>query len=164
MPQCVWLPCAECCTHCSGYRKSVAAVMWAKLIVNLIYLVGLKLTSILQDYKIELQLVRIASNSSEAEVYVWVWSIYDSVKQVAHTYKLILFIQWRFFTICLPPVHPAVIGYLAFAGVQIQGLLSWNSNGPGGTLGALTTCCEERPVLLWVPSPAPLLARLTVPA
>ncbi len=41
-----------------------------------------------------------------------------------------------------------------------------NSNGPGGTLGAHTTCCEERPVLLRVPSPAPgaLLARLTVPA
>ncbi len=28
------------------------------------------------------------------------------------------------FSICLPPVHPAVIGYLAFAGVQIQGLFS----------------------------------------
>ncbi len=70
------------------------------------------------------------------------------------------------FSICLPPVHPAVIGYLAFAGVQIQGLFSWNSNGPGGTSGAHTTCCEERPVLLRVPSPAPgaLLARLTVPA
>ncbi len=68
------------------------------------------------------------------------------------------------FPICLPPappVHPAVIGYLAF-----QGLFSWNSNGPGGTSGAHTTCCEERPVLLRVPSPAPgaLLARLTVPA
>ncbi len=37
---------------------------------------------------------------------------------------------------------------------------------PGGTSGAHTTCCEERPVLLQVPSPAPgaLLARLTVPA
>ncbi len=34
-----------------------------------------------------------------------------------------------------------MIGYLAFAGVQIQGLFS-----PGGTLGAHTTCCEERPV------------------
>ncbi len=30
-----------------------------------------------------------------------------------------------------------------------------NSNGPGGTSGAHTTCCEERPVLLRVPSPAP---------
>ncbi len=41
-----------------------------------------------------------------------------------------------------------------------------NSNGPGGISGAHTTCCEERPVLLRVPSPAPgaLLARLTVPA
>ncbi len=41
-----------------------------------------------------------------------------------------------------------------------------NSNGPGGTSGAHTTCCEERPVFLRVPSPAPgaLLARLTVPA
>ncbi len=41
-----------------------------------------------------------------------------------------------------------------------------NSNGPGGTSGAHTTCCEERPVLLRVPSPDPgaLLARLTVPA
>ncbi len=31
------------------------------------------------------------------------------------------------FSICLPPappVHPAVIGYLAFAGVRIQGLFS----------------------------------------
>ncbi len=28
----------------------------------------------------------------------------------------------------VPPVHPAVIGYLAFAGVQTQGLFSWNSN------------------------------------
>ncbi len=70
-------------------------------------------------------------------------------------------------SICLlpaPPVHPAVIGYLAFAGVQIQGLFSWSSNGPGGTSGAHTTCCEERSVLLRVPSPAPgaLLARLTV--
>ncbi len=67
------------------------------------------------------------------------------------------------FSICLPPappVHPAVTGYMAFAGVQIQG------NGPGGTLGAHTTCCEERSVLLRVHSPAPgaLLARLTVPA
>ncbi len=73
------------------------------------------------------------------------------------------------FSICLPPappVHPAVIGYLAFAGVQIKGIFSWNNNGPGGTSGAHTTCCEERPVLLRVPSPAPgdLLARLTVPA
>ncbi len=41
-----------------------------------------------------------------------------------------------------------------------------NSNGPGGTSDAHTTCCEERPVLLRVPSPAPgaLLARLTMPA
>ncbi len=41
-----------------------------------------------------------------------------------------------------------------------------SSNGPGGTSGAHTICCEERPVLLRVPSPAPgaLLARLTVPA
>ncbi len=67
---------------------------------------------------------------------------------------------WQFssFSICLPPfppVHPAVIGYLAFAGVQIQGLFSCNSNGPGETSGAHTTCCEERPVLLRVPSPAP---------
>ncbi len=73
------------------------------------------------------------------------------------------------FSICLPPappIYPAVIGDLAFAGVQIQGLFSWNSNGPGGTSGAHTTCCEERLVLLRVPSPAPgaLLARLTVPA
>ncbi len=44
--------------------------------------------------------------------------------------------------------HPAVIGYMAFAGVQIQGLFLMNSNGPGGTSGAHTTCCEERPVLL----------------
>ncbi len=69
------------------------------------------------------------------------------------------------FSICLPPVHPAVIGYLAFAGMKIQGIFSWNNNGPGETSGAHTTCCEERPVLLRVPSPAPgaLLARLTVP-
>ncbi len=41
-----------------------------------------------------------------------------------------------------------------------------NSNGPVGTSGAHTTCCEERPVLLRVPSLAPgvFLARLTVPA
>ncbi len=40
------------------------------------------------------------------------------------------------------------------------------SNGPGGTSGTHTTCCEERSVLLLVPSPAPgaLLGRLTVPA
>ena len=40
------------------------------------------------------------------------------------------------------------------------------SNGPGRTLGVHTTCCEERPVLLRVPSPAPgaLLASLIVPA
>ncbi len=45
-------------------------------------------------------------------------------------------------------------------------VFSCNSNGPGGTSGAHTTCCEERPVLLRVPSPDPgaLLARLTVPA
>ncbi len=69
------------------------------------------------------------------------------------------------FSICLPPVHPAVIRDLAFAGVQIQGLFSCNSNGPGGTSGAHTTCCEERLVLLRVPSLAPgaLLAQLTVP-
>ncbi len=43
---------------------------------------------------------------------------------------------------------------------------SHETTGPGGTSGAHTTCCEERPVLLQVPSPAPgaLLARLTVPA
>ncbi len=36
----------------------------------------------------------------------------------------------------------------------------------GGTSGAHTTCCEERSVLLRVPSPAPgaLLARLIVSA
>ncbi len=64
------------------------------------------------------------------------------------------------------PVHPVVNGYLAFAGVQIQGLFSCNSNGPGGTSGAHATCCEERPVLLLVSSSAPgaLLAQLTVPA
>ncbi len=28
------------------------------------------------------------------------------------------------FSICLPPVHPALIGDLAFAGVQIQGVFS----------------------------------------
>ncbi len=44
-----------------------------------------------------------------------------------------------------PPVHPAVIGYLAFAIVQIQGHYSWNSNCPGGTSGAHTTCCDGRP-------------------
>ncbi len=38
------------------------------------------------------------------------------------------------------PVHPAVIEYLVFAGVQIQGLF--------GTSGPHTTCCEERPILL----------------
>ena len=71
----------------------------------------------------------------------------------------------RQFSICLPPVHPAVIGYLAFAGMQIQGFFSGNSNGPGGTSGAHTTCCEERSVLLRVPSQAPgaLLALLTMP-
>ncbi len=53
-----------------------------------------------------------------------------------------------------PPVHPAVIGDLAIAGVQIQGLFPCSSNGPGGTLGTHTTGCEERPVLLRVPSPA----------
>ncbi len=73
------------------------------------------------------------------------------------------------FSICLlpaPPVYPAMIRNLAFAGMKIQGLFSWSSNGPGGTSGAHTTCCEERPVLLRVPSLAPgvLLARLTVPA
>ncbi len=36
-----------------------------------------------------------------------------------------------------------------FAGVQIQGLFSWNRNGPDGVYGANTTCCEEKPVLLW---------------
>ncbi len=30
-----------------------------------------------------------------------------------------------------PPVHPAVIGYLVFAVMQIQCLFSCNSNGPG---------------------------------
>ncbi len=55
------------------------------------------------------------------------------------------------FSTCLPPappVHPAVIGYLAFSGLQIQGLFSWNSNGLDGTSGAYITCCEDRPVLL----------------
>ncbi len=54
----------------------------------------------------------------------------------------------------LPPTNPTspptVIGDLAFARVQIQGLFSWNSINPGGTSGAHTTCCEERPVLLRV--------------
>ncbi len=68
------------------------------------------------------------------------------------------------FSICLHQPHQSTL--LSFAGVQIQGLFSWNSNGPGGTSGAYTTCCEERPILLRVPSPAPgaLLALLTVPA
>ncbi len=45
-------------------------------------------------------------------------------------------------------VYPAVIGDLTSAGVQIHGLFARNSNGPGGTSGAHTTRCEERPVLL----------------
>ena len=57
------------------------------------------------------------------------------------------------FSICLLLVHPAVIGYLALAGVQVQGLFSWNSNGPG-RISSHTTCCEERPVFLWAPGPA----------
>ena len=74
---------------------------------------------------------------------------------------------WQFFHLVFhqpppaPPVHPAVIGYLAFAGVQIQDLFSQKSNGPGGTSGAHSTCCEEdRPILLRVlrPSPGALLA------
>ncbi len=58
-----------------------------------------------------------------------------------------------------------MIGYLAFAGVQIQGVFSCNSNGPVGTSGAYTTCCWKAPGLLPVPTPAPgaLLALLTVP-
>ncbi len=59
------------------------------------------------------------------------------------------------------PVQPVVIGYLAFAGVQIQDLYSQKSNGPGGTSGAHSTCCEEdRPILQPVlrPSPGALLA------
>ncbi len=70
------------------------------------------------------------------------------------------------FSICLLPVHPAMIGDLAFAGVQIQGLFSCNSNDPGGTSGTHTTFCEEISVLLRVLSPAlgALLAWLTVPA
>ncbi len=45
-------------------------------------------------------------------------------------------------------------------------LMQQQWSGPGGILGAHVTCCEERPVLLRVSSPAPgvLLARLTVPA
>ncbi len=75
---------------------------------------------------------------------------------------------WQFsiwFSICLLPVHPAVIGYLAFAGVQIQGL-SHETAMVQGSLGGHATCCEERPILLRVPSLAPgaLLAWLTVPA
>ncbi len=57
------------------------------------------------------------------------------------------------FSICLTPaspVHPAVIGYLAFAGVQIQGLFLRNSNSPCGTSGTHATCCEEKLVLLRV--------------
>ncbi len=43
------------------------------------------------------------------------------------------------FSICFLPAPPAVIGYLAFAEVQIQGFLK----NPVGTLGAHTTFCEE---------------------
>ena len=58
----------------------------------------------------------------------------------------------------LPPTSPtsppSCDWYLAFARVQIQGLFSCNSNGPGGTSGAHTTCCEERPFscefLVWL--------------
>ncbi len=54
----------------------------------------------------------------------------------------------------LPPTSPTSPPRdLAFAGVQIQGLFSWNSNGPGGTSGAHTTCCEERPVLPTISQP-----------
>ncbi len=84
-------------------------------------------------------------------------ALLGSGPEVLSSSLLWLFSIWFF---CLPPVHLTVIGYLAFAGVQIQGLFSCNSNGPGGTSGAHTTCCEERPVLL----PGALLAQLTVPA
>ncbi len=54
------------------------------------------------------------------------------------------------FSTCLPPappVHSAVIGYLAFAGIQIKAF-SHESAMVRGTSGAYITCCEDRLVLL----------------
>ncbi len=72
---------------------------------------------------------------------------------------------WQFFHLVFhqpppaPPVHPAIIGYLAFAGMQIKDVFSQKSNGPGGTSGAHSTCCEEdRPILLRVPRPPQYLS------
>ncbi len=61
----------------------------------------------------------------------------------------------------LPPTSPPSCDW-------VPGIF-WGANSRPfffGTLGAHTTCCEERSVLLRVPSPVPgaLLAWLTVPA
>ncbi len=66
----------------------------------------------------------------------------------------------------LPPTIPTSPpsfdwGDLAFAGVQIQGLFSCNSNGPGGTLGAHTTYAVRKGLFscdFLAPAPGALLA------
>ncbi len=76
---------------------------------------------------------------------------------------------WQFsiwFSICLQPVHPAVIGYLAFAGVQIQGLshetamVQGASKAPGARLGTRRRIGLSSQQVAWPPKDP----WLTVPA
>ncbi len=67
-------------------------------------------------------------------------------------------------TICLPPAPRDWVPGICWDANSRPFLI--NKQWSSGTSGAHSICCEERPVLLRVPSPAPgvLLARLTVPA
>ena len=65
-----------------------------------------------------------------------------------------------------PPVHPAVIDTWHLLGCKFKAFSHETAMDKVGLPDGRTACCEERPVLLRVPSLAAgaLLARLTVPA
>ena len=79
--------------------------------------------------------------------------MFSSLYAILHlvTYQLLLLFLWLWE--CLVIFSVWVCMLVAVWLYLIQGIFSWNSNGPGGTSGAHITSCEERSVLLRVPSP-----------
>ncbi len=76
-------------------------------------------------------------------VCVCIGVVFDFLAQLSSTPTLAIFHLFPF-PYASQLVHPAVIRDLAFAGVQIQRLLSQNSNGPGGTSGAHTVLAVRK--------------------